>query len=151
MSNNKKLIVGCGPRHPKNPNEVLCDIINFPNVDVRHDLNVTPWPWRDNSFVHVSAIHVVEHLNSLVSFMNEAWRVLQPGGSLYLETPQAGVDLDLCHADPTHVRCYRIHSFANYFSPEGVETFGYTDRSWNFFVLRIQNNCIQAHAYPIKQ
>ena len=145
------LVAGCGPRHIKQPGEVLCDIRRFPNVEMVHDLNQVPWPWPDNHFIHVSAVHVVEHLDSLIAFMDEAHRVLKPGGSLYLETPLAGVNPDLTHADPTHVRCYRIHSFCNYFSPEGVDRFGYTDRSWNFFVLRVQNDCIVVHAYPLKQ
>lgn len=147
-----RLILGCGKHHGKeSPDDVLCDIIKFPNVDVQTDLNVTPWPWEDNSFVHVSAEHLVEHLDNLVSFMNECWRVLAPGGSLFLKTPVAGVDPDLEWADPTHKRCYRIHTFANYFSPEGVEQFGYTNRAWNFFVLRAVNCELIVHGYPTKK
>ena len=146
----QRLILGPGPRWQKQQGDIFCDIRPFDNVDVVHDLNKIPWPWPENSFVHVSAVHLVEHLHSLLDFMNECHRVLQPGGSLYLETPLAGVNPDLEFADPTHVRCYRIHTFANYFSPEGVETFGYTDKAWNFFVLRVQGDCIVVHAYPIK-
>lgn len=145
------LIPGCGKHHPRKPNEVTCDIRHFPNVDVVHDLNVVPWPWPDNTFDGIYAAHVVEHLQSLLNFMNEAWRVLQPGGSLYISTPLAGGDLDLEFADPTHVRCYRIHTFVNYFSPEGVNRFGYTDRAWNIFHLKVEDNCIILHAYPMKK
>lgn len=145
-----RLILGPGPRWEKKESDIFCDIRQFENVDVVHDLNITPWPWEDNSFMHVSAVHLVEHLDSLLDFMNESWRVLKPGGSLFIETPLAGVDPDLEFADPTHKRCYRIHSFANYFSLEGIESFGYTDKAWNFFVLRIERNCIIVHAYPIK-
>lgn len=145
-----RLILGPGPRWEKKAGDIFCDIRPFDNIDVVHDLNKTPWPFKDSDFVHVSAVHLVEHLDSLLDFMNEAWRVLKPGGSLYIETPLAGVDPDLEFADPTHIRCYRIHSFANYFTLEGIEKFGYTDKAWNLFVLRVENNCIILHAYPLK-
>jgi predicted SAM-dependent methyltransferase len=145
-----RLIVGCGQKEKDRPDDIFLDIRKFKNVDVVHDLN-NPWPFDDNKFNHVSAIHVVEHVNSLLFFMDEAWRVISPGGSLYIETPLAGVNPDLEFADPTHVRCYRLHSFFNYFSPEGIEAFGYTDKAWNFITTRIANDCIIIHAIPIKQ
>lgn len=147
----QKLILGCGPRHVKLEDEVLVDIRPFPNVDIVWDLN-KPWEFaKDRSFVHASAVHVVEHLDSLLHFMDEAWRVLIPGGSLYIETPLAGGDVDLEWADPTHKRCYRIHSFVNYFGPEGVERFGYTDKAWNLFHLAVRDSVLVLHAYPMKQ
>jgi SAM-dependent methyltransferase len=147
-----RLILGCGPRHPKQLGEVLLDIRKFPGVDYVHDLNRYPWPFTDNQFESVCAVHVVEHLyTKLLPFMDECWRILKPGGSLYLETPLAGADVDLEWADPTHERCYRLHSFANYFTLEGVERFGYTDRAWNFFVLAEVEKFIKVHAYPLKK
>lgn len=145
----KRLICGPGPRWHKGEGDVFIDIRPFPNVDWVHDLN-EPWPFEKDTFIHVSAVHVVEHLKDLIHFMNEAHRVISPGGSLYIETPLAGVNPDLEFADPTHVRCYRLHTFMNYFTPEGVETFGYTDKAWNIPVLRVQNDCIIFHGYPIK-
>lgn len=145
----QRLILGPGPRWVKEPVDTFCDIRQFGNIDVVHDLN-KPWPFESDKYQHVSAVHLIEHLDSLLHFMNEAHRVLAPGGSLYIETPLAGGDADLEFADPTHKRCYRIHTFVNYFSPEGVDKFQYTDRAWNFFHLQVKDNCIFVHAYPIK-
>ena len=145
----QRLILGPGPRWTKEPNDTFYDIRQYRNIDVVHDLN-DRWPFNDSMFIHVSAVHVVEHLNDLLHFMNEAHRVLKPGGSLYIETPLAGGDPDLEFADPTHKRCYRIHTFVNYFSPEGVDKFKYTDKAWNLFYLSVKDNCIFVHAYPIK-
>lgn len=145
-----RLILGPGKHWPKAENDIFCDIRPFERIDVVHDLNITPWPFDDNSMMHVSAVHVVEHLRSLLDFMNEAWRVLAPGGSLYIETPLAGADIDLEYADPTHVRCYRLHTFANYFTMEGIEQFGYTDKAWAPVALKEVNKCIVFHGYPIK-
>jgi predicted SAM-dependent methyltransferase len=147
----QRLVLGAGQRYIKEPEDITLDIRPFDGIDIVHDLDITPWPFEDNSFEGISACHLVEHLKSLVSFMNESWRILTPGGSLYLVTPLAGVDPDLEWADPTHKRCYRIHTFVNYFSLEGVDKWGYTDKAWNFFHLNVVNNCIVAHAYPVKK
>ena len=146
----QRLVLGCGQYFTPEPGTLYVDVRPFPNVTHVMDLNQVPWGFADSQFIHVSAIHLVEHLDSLVDFMSECHRVLAPGGSLYLETPLAGGDVDLEWADPTHKRCYRIHTFVNYFSPEGVERWGYTDRAWNIFHLKVVDNCIILHAYPIK-
>lgn len=150
----KRLIVGCGPRWPKRNDEqyqdYLLDVRPFPNVDFVIDLNKTPWPFENDSFDEVSAIHVVEHLNSLIDFMDESWGLLTKGGSLYIETPEAGADLDLQFADPTHIRCYRLHTFINYFTRAGVAQFGYTDKAWAIMHLESKNGNIIFHGQPIK-
>lgn len=149
----KKLILGPGKHWQKEPNDVFCDLRPFAHVDVVHDLNVVPWPFADLSFVSVSAIHLVEHLRDLTSFMDECHRVLVIGGSLYLETPLAGANPDLEFCDPTHVRCYRPHTFINYFTLEGIERFGYTNRAWTMLHVgpkRGEPDVLVFHGMPIK-
>ena len=147
------LVVGCGPHHQRRDRshvETLLDAIPFPGVDVVHDLNATPWPFPAESFDEMVAIHVVEHLRDLVQFMNESHRILKPGGALYLETPEAGGDWDLTHADPTHVRCYRRHTWINYMTRSEAPKFGYTDKYWAILDLRVIDAVIRLHASPIK-
>lgn len=149
-----RLILGCGKNWPKQDDQLykdhFCDISPFNGVDTVHDLNRTPWPFEDNSFGSIAAIHLVEHLDSLVSFMDECHRVLKLGGELYIETPEAGGDIDLTHSDPTHKRCYRIHSFINYFMPAGVEKFGYTTKAWAFHKTESINGILYIAGQPIK-
>lgn len=147
------LVVGCGPyyqRRALSHAETLLDVLPFPGLDVVHDLNVSPWPFPAESFDEVVALHVVEHLRDLIQFMNEAHRVLRPGGALYLETPEAGGCYDLTHADPTHVRCYRRHTFINYFIRSEAPKFGYTDKHWAVLDIRVVDDVIRLHASPIK-
>jgi predicted SAM-dependent methyltransferase len=148
-----RLILGAGAHHNKLPGEYLVDRIPFPGVDKVHDLDEHPWPFDDNAADSIAANHLVEHLRSLlVPFMDECWRILKPGGSLYLQTPLAGANSDLEFCDPTHVRCYRVHSFVNYLSPEGVAQMGYTNRAWNFFHLHATpEGVLIVHAYPLKR
>lgn len=144
-----KLILGAG-KEQRVPGAVHLDIHQFDGVDVVHDLNAYPWPFKDNSFIHISAIHLVEHLQDLVKFMNECHRILKPGCSVYIETPEAGGDLDLEFCDPTHIRCFRLYTFHNYFSPEGIEKFGYTDKPWCMLKHVSENSIITIHASTIK-
>lgn len=43
--------------------------------------------YPEEHFDIVTAIHVLEHIHSPISFMEEMWRVLRPGGLLYIEVP----------------------------------------------------------------
>ena len=150
----KSLVLGAGPFHKRrNPSheETLVDIRDFDGaVDVVHDLNQIPWPFEDNTFDEIVAIHLVEHLDSLLDFMNEAWRVLAPGGAVYIVTPEAGSNFDLTHSDPTHVRCFRRHTWINYFTRFEGPKFGYTDRFWAILDLRVEGGCVKIHASPLK-
>ena len=150
QSNIMQLIVGCGPNWPKRKGDIFLDVLPFNGVDVVHNLDQCPWPFKENEFDEVSAIHVVEHLQSLLDFMNECHRILKPGGSLYIETPEAGADLDLQFADPTHVRCYRKHTFVNYFTRAEAPKFGYTDKYWSIWHLESKNGNLIFHGQPIK-
>ncbi len=148
-----RLILGPGKAWPKEPMDTFLDLRPFDRVDIVHDLNALPWPVVTSSYDEISAIHVVEHLDSLVSFMDECWRVLKPGGTLYIETPLAGANVDLEFADPTHRRCYRKHTFINYFTRQGIECFGYTDRAW--CILHVdpkqgQPDVLVFHGTPLK-
>ena len=145
----QKLILGAG-KTQREPNAVHHDMYDFEGIDVTHDLNVLPWPWEDNSFDSIVCNHVLEHLDSFLNFHNECWRILKPGGSLYLETPCAGMDADLEFCDPTHVRCYRPHSWTNYVTIEGIEKFEYTDKAWCSLHIEVRNANLFVHAMPLK-
>ncbi len=66
------------------------------------DLNVTPWPWPTSSVDEVWSSHLVEHVDDLVAFMGELWRVLAPGAIAEIRHPYAWSDAAV--ADPTHRR-----------------------------------------------
>lgn len=63
----------------------------------------------DSSQTVVTAFHLVEHISfdALQQLMEEAFRVLRPGGMLILETPNAEnitVGTARFYSDPTHIR-----------------------------------------------
>ena len=97
-----KLNLGCG--QSKVPGFVNVD--KFGEPDVRHDLELFPWPWPDNHFVEVRAIHVLEHLgkdaDNFIGVMKELYRVCAGGARIQVTVPHPRHDNFL--SDPTHVR-----------------------------------------------
>lgn len=85
------------------------DVADVTGVDVIHDLDVAPWPFDDNQFQQVRGVQVFEHVADPITFMCEAWRVLQPGGELYLTVPH--YQSENSFTDPTHRRHCTLHTW----------------------------------------
>ena len=59
-----------------------------PDTDFkRADFDREKLPWADSSFDGITCMHVVEHLQRPSHLLGECFRLLRPGGSLYVETP----------------------------------------------------------------
>lgn len=103
------LELGCGVR--PTPGAIHHDrIIHSPHVDVAHDLDVLPWPWPDESFDEIIAFDVLEHLKlEVAQWLDEAWRILHPGGMLRLRLP--AFDNPVSFRDPTHQRLFHEETF----------------------------------------
>jgi SAM-dependent methyltransferase len=68
-----------------------------------------PWPWEDSTVDFILARDIIEHLPDKIFTMNEIWRVLKPGGKVYIEVPTTnGMG---AFQDPTHVSFWNEHSF----------------------------------------
>jgi len=108
------LHLGCGAA--KLPGATGVDALALPGVDVVHDLNTTPWPFAEGSFDVILAHSVLEHLGSVVDFMNEAYRVGKPGARLVIGVPYfRSVDAS---DDPTHRHFFTARSM-DYFLDDG--------------------------------
>lgn len=103
------LNLGCGDQ-PK-PGFVNVDIHKYPGVDRVLNLRKR-WPWRTGSVEWISASEVAEHLPDPIHFMNEAWRVLKPGG--YLDMVVPSTDARGAFQDPTHKSFWNHNSFLYY-------------------------------------
>lgn len=107
----KKINLGCG----------LKKIEGFHNVDISEstqpdevvDLNQTPWPWEDNSFDHIVAKDILEHLGrspeNFIDIIKEMYRISRNGAIWEVQSPHWRSD----HAldDPTHVRAITPGTF----------------------------------------
>lgn len=95
------LNLGCGRRPILLDDTINHDLHKHADyVDVAHDLDEYPWPWGDETADTIYAKDVLEHLNNLVKSLEECWRILIPGGMLYLSVPHW--NFDVSHRDPTH-------------------------------------------------
>ena len=83
-----KLNIGAG--HDIYDGWINHDIAVLPGIDVVHDLNLTPWPWNDESMDEVVAYDVIEHLDDFIKIMEELWRVMAVGGRAKIRVPYMG-------------------------------------------------------------
>jgi predicted SAM-dependent methyltransferase len=132
------LNLGCG-------NRILSNAINHnlwkhrPEVDIVWNLNELPWPWEDESFGHISAVAVLEHLDiDLLTAVNECWRILKPGGQVEIKLPYWNHDKS--YGDPSHRYVAGMEIF-DCFDPttdRGARYSFYTDRKWE--IVRVALN-----------
>ena len=98
------LDIGGGTAHIKDfrPDIISADILSFPGIDVVADAHRLPF--RNGGFAGVVMLDVLHHLERPVEFLEEASRVLKPGGRLAMlepaMTPLARRFYDRFHEEP---------------------------------------------------
>lgn len=109
------LDVGCGS-NKQVPEAIGIDICRHAEVDIVADLE-HGIPLPDAYADHILAIHVIEHLDNLLGLMDEMHRVLRPGGTLHVMTPDRRAVNAI--ADPTHRRYIDVQTFKYFCEPHG--------------------------------
>ena len=106
----KKLHLGCGFQIL--PGYVNVDRGNIAGLNVQCDLNVYPWPFKDNEFDEILMPHILEHLYHTPPTMEELWRISKPMTKITIRVPF----WNSFHSfrDPTHYRTYHGESFDFY-------------------------------------
>lgn len=96
-----------------------CDahLSGYVNVDIAPPADelvnlALPWPWANSSIKAIRAHDIIEHLPDKIRTMNEAHRVLIPGGLLDIIVPTT--DGPGAWQDPTHVSFWNLNSFLYY-------------------------------------
>jgi SAM-dependent methyltransferase len=88
---------------------------------------VPPIPLPDNRFDHVVSFQVIEHILDDTTFLEELHRILKPGGTLYLTTPNIKLSLS---RNPWHIREYTADELTRLagavFGPDKVQMLGIT-------------------------
>jgi SAM-dependent methyltransferase len=109
-------------------------------------------PWTAGSMDSITCMQLVEHLRDLTLLLQEAARLLKPGGRIYFETPHpkslvlssprgraAGTFTLNFYDDPTHVRPVAIGALAQQARGVGLEV----------VASGISRNWLFAAAYPL--
>ncbi len=112
MTQERKLHLGCGK-------VILDGYINLdfkklPGVDVVHNLEKKPYPFKDDTFDEVYGRHIVEHLDNLITVMEELHRIVRNDGTIKIIAPYFSGEG--AFNDPTHKRFFTWKTF-DYFAP----------------------------------
>jgi SAM-dependent methyltransferase len=73
-----------------------------PGIDIVHDLDIAPWPLKDNSSEDILCEHGFEHVKDTVSFIQECHRILKPEGRLKIVVPHFSSSNS--YGNTTHLR-----------------------------------------------
>lgn len=109
MTEKIKINFGCGPKPL--PGYINVDLHMFKGIDVKHDLNKYPYPFKDNSADKILCSHVLEHLENPEQALTEMHRILKKGGKLTIKVPYFGHSL--AYSSWQHKRYFAISSFSN--------------------------------------
>jgi SAM-dependent methyltransferase len=107
----KILDVGCGNQKTKRDGATVIGIDNNPesDADIMYDLDVFPYPFKDNEFDEILCFDVVEHLHNSPAVIREIHRIGKKGAMVHIRTPHFS---SLCaYIDPTHLRPFSVLSF----------------------------------------
>jgi predicted SAM-dependent methyltransferase len=128
-----KLHLACGHDYDEDYINVDLYAPEDAKCDIRFD--VQKLPYADNSIDEIKAFHIIEHFHffEIKDVLNEWFRVLKPGGKLYLETPDF---LETCRSfvegSPSmHIEDWRVllygHFFAHAWVPGQTHKFLFTE------------------------
>lgn len=101
------LDVGCGDA--KVPGAIGIDKADLTGVDVVHDLNQFPWPLDDETFDEIYMNDIIEHLDDSIKVMEQVYRLLKPGGKVYIRVVYWNHRYS--YGDPTHVKVFNEITF----------------------------------------
>lgn len=132
------LDIGCGQQRRATNHIHEClgmDKYAGPGVDVVHDIETFPWPFKDETFDRLVAWHVFEHLKPwlMIDLMNECWRVLQAGKDFDIGMPCPGTAS--FYQDPAHIRTWN-EATPYYFDPSSRSYLNYTPKPWQVVSIR---------------
>lgn len=115
--------LGAGMEPEEGADWLNVDIVPLEGIDVVHNLMQYPWPFEDSSAKYIKAKDIIEHMathlpdgrSSIIAFIEECHRILQTGGTLWIQTP--AWDSKYLWIDPTHVRGFDERTF-DFFDPD---------------------------------
>jgi hypothetical protein len=118
LSERTRLNLGCGRRYRADCLNV--DLSPDVGADLVHDLDHTPWPLESRRFEEVFVFDVIEHVQSVVSFLDEVHRVCVAGAQVHITVPHFSSANSF--SDPTHRRHMSSRAL-DYLEPDHAHSF----------------------------
>ena len=99
------LDLGCGDQHlRKSVEDRNMNYLGLDITDVNFEFDKLPF--ENNSIDIIVSLAVIEHIENPDNFLSEIFRVLKPGGIVYISTPNWYYSYKEFYNDPTHVKPY---------------------------------------------
>ena len=121
-------VLHIGPGKKVLPGAVTIDILDLPGVDIVHDLDTVPWPFKDNEFDLIFAHSVFEHLDKQLVIMAEMWRILKPKGRIIITVPH--FRCTDAFTDSTHKHFFTSQSMDYYIKSRKLSHYEYTNKQF---------------------
>ena len=130
------LNLGCGSKSLGN-----LDGIDIKDFGQRYicDIDNEEWPIPDNTYGGIHAWNILEHIRNKIHVLNEAYRVLLPGGEIEIVVPDIVKKMELAVADPTHVSFWVEGTFTQYFCGTRPGGSDYGIKKWELVESRHYN------------
>ena len=128
-----KLDIGCGSS--KKEGYMGVDKLALPGVDVRHDLEIFPYPFATGSVDEIWMDQVLERLNNPVRVIEELYRICKNGASITIGVPYFRSFYAVI--DQTHKNFFSVHWF-DYFDPSNPFSERYQYSHAKFRIERIE-------------
>jgi hypothetical protein len=133
----KYSILNLGAGQKRRSDAVNVDLVASTNPELVWDLNQQPWPLPSNHFREVLAADVIEHLDNIISVMEEIHRVCIGGAIVRISLPH--FSCANAFRDPTHRHYFSLLSF-HYFTGEN---------QWEFYTgCRFKTVSSHLYFYP---
>lgn len=114
-----------GPGKKVLPGAITIDVIDLPEVNIVHDLDILPWPFKDNEFDLIFAHSVFEHLDNQLAIMKEMKRILKPKGKMVIAVPY--FRCPDAFTDSTHKHFFTTRSLDYYIEGKALSQYEYVD------------------------
>ena len=144
----KKLNFGCGRNILKG--YINIDYVKGNGVDLVHNLNKTPYPFKDNTFDEIYASHILEHLDGdWFKIIKDLHRILKKDGILIVKVPHFS---NAAAFIENHKRFFRYRSFESY-EEQKIMTALDQKEGYKFKMIQREINFIKfplIYNYPIE-
>lgn len=85
------------------------DVVKIPGVDVVHDIQELPLPFKNEEFEEILCNDVFEHLTDYIPVLKDLYRILKGGGKLTVRVPHFTSRNNF--VDPTHKKLFSSYTF----------------------------------------
>ena len=128
-----KINIGCGSQIKDG--FIGVDILQFPGVDIVHDLNIFPYPFKDNQIEEIWMDQVLEHLSEPLKVVEELHRICKKDAVITIGVPY--FRSFYATIDPTHKNFFGLNWF-NYFDPNHIYCQKYKYSKAEFIITKIE-------------